>query len=164
MTMDPERVGEIALLVAGRMGDLDPAHRAKFEENAKTLQSRLASKTKDWQARIVKSGVTKIITFHKTLNYFFDRFNLKNPAILEPKPGIPPTLEHTLEVIEVAKAEKVPLILVENFFDPSVADRVAKDVPGLRVAIVPVSVDGNEKVKTIDDVYETLVQAIEGKK
>lgn len=53
--------------------------------------------------------------------------------------------------------------MVENFFDPTVADRVATDVPGLRVAVVPVSVDGDETIKSIDDVYENLVRVIEGR-
>ena len=161
ITLDPIRAGLIALKMAQRLGELDPAHRGVFEERAKALQSRFADKTKGWQARIARSHVTQIITHHKTLSYFFDRFHIENPAILEPKPGIPPTTKHTLEVISLLKDRKVPLILIENFFDIAVAKRVAEEAPTVRILSVPVSVGGEPAVKSLDDLYEFLVSAIE---
>jgi len=162
-TLDPIRVGEMAVAIAKRLGELDPPHASTFSTRADELVKRLAEKTKRWQSRIDRTGVKKIITFHKTLTYFFNRFHLENPAILEPLPGIPPTVRHTLDVIQRAKADKVSLILVENFFDSSAGERVAKDVPGMRVATVPVAVGGSDDVKSIDDLFERLVKAIEGK-
>lgn len=161
--LDPIRAGEVAVLIGRRLGELDPSHEKDYATRAEALQKRLADQTKVWTTRIQKSGVSKVISFHKTLSYFFDRFRLGNPAILEPLPGVPPTAKHILEVIERAKSEKVPLIMVENFFDSSVAKRVAKDVPGLRVVSVPVSVGGESDVRTIDGLYEKLVRVIEGK-
>lgn len=164
ITLDPIRAGEIAKVIAARLGELDSAHAALFKARADALQKRLADKTKDWNDRIVKSGVTKAVSFHKTLTYFFDRFHIQNPAILEPLPGLPPTAKHIMEVIEKVKADKIPLVMVENFFDPTVAYRVAKDAPGVRVAVVSVAVDGEPTVKSLDDLYERLVLAVEGKK
>lgn len=163
VTLDPERAGKIAGLIATKMGALDPPHAAAYTKRAEALQKRLAEKTKAWQARITKSGVKKVITFHKTLTYFLNRFGLENPAILEPLPGVPPTAKHTLDVIALAKTQKVPLILVENYFDPTVAERVAQDVEGIRALTVPVAVDGDEGVASLDALYERLVQAVEGK-
>ena len=163
VTLDPIRAGEIALVIAKRLGELDTTHAAQYQSRAESLQKRLLEKTKVWQERIAKSGQSKVISFHKTLTYFFDRFKLQNPAILEPLPGVPPTAKHTLDIIEKAKQEKINLILVENFFDPTVAHRIAKDVPGLRVELVPVAVEGDKGIVTLDDLYENLVKAVEGK-
>lgn len=161
--LDPIRAGEIAQVIAKRLGEIDAPHAALYKSRADGLQKRLADKTKDWSDRVAKSGIKQVISFHKTLTYFFDRFKIQNPMILEPLPGVPPTAKHTMEVIERAKADKINLIMVENFFDSTVANRVSKDVPGLRVEIVAVSVGGDEKVKSIDELYEFLVRAIEGK-
>ncbi len=161
--LDPIRTGEISLVIAKRLGELDAPHAALFKSRAEALQKRLVEKSHDWEARIAKTGTSKIISFHKTLTYFFDRYKIQNPMILEPLPGVPPTAKHTLDVIERAKADKITLVMVENFFDPQVAVRVSKDVPQLRVEVVAVSVGGSDKVKTIDDLYENLVLAIEGK-
>ncbi len=164
VTLDPIRAGEIAVLIGKRLGEIDAANAAKYKVRADALAQRLAEKTKTWKDRVAKSGVTKAVTFHKTLTYFLDRFAIENPMILEPLPGLPPSAKHVMEVISKVKSDKIPLILVENFFDPTVAERVIKESKEARLAVVPVAVDGDAKVKTIDDLYETLVSAFEGEK
>ncbi len=162
VTLDPVRAGQIAVKIAERLGELDSSNAAKYLEKAKSYQKRLEDKTKAWQARIEKSGVKKVITYHKTLTYFFDRFKLQNTAILEPKPGIPPTSGHILDVIAIIKEQKVPLIMVENYFDPTVTRKILQEVPTVKSVTVPVAVDGEPQVKTLEDLYESLVTAIEG--
>lgn len=163
VTLDPIRAGEIAVHIAERLGQLDPEHATQFQSNAKAFQSRMETKTKLWQARIEQSGVKKVISYHKTLTYFFDRFHIQNPAILEPKPGIPPTSGHIIEVIQLIKEQNVPLIMVENFFDPTVTNKIKQNVPSIRAATVPVAVDGAKGIETLDDLYESLVKTVEGK-
>jgi zinc/manganese transport system substrate-binding protein len=160
---DPIRVGQVAIKVAEHLGEMDPEHADLYMDNAKKMQQRLEEKTKAWLDRINKAGVKKIITYHKTLNYFFDRFGIENPITMEPKPGIPPTAKHILEVIRVAKEQGIKLIMVENVFDTSFADKVIQEVPGMRVVMVPEEVGGEPAVKTTDDLVERLVSIIEGK-
>lgn len=161
--LDPIRAGEVAVQIADRLSILDPEHTAQYKSNAKAFQNSLAEKTKNWQTRIDHTGVKKAVTYHKTLTYFLDRFKIQNPAILEPKPGVPPTSGHILEVIQLIREQKIPLILVENFFDPTVTQRIKQEVPGIRSQTVPVSVEGAPEIKTLVDLYEALVKAIEGK-
>ena len=159
--LDPIRAAKIALMISAKLSELDSEHKLVFEKNAKNLSQRLELKTQDWQKRIAQTK--KIVTYHKTLTYFFDRFHLENPAILEPKPGIPPTSGHIMTIIDLIKKEKIPLILVENFFDPTVTNKIINNIPTLRAATVAVSVGGAEAINSIDDLYENLVKVIEGK-
>ena len=162
-TLDPIRMGVAGLALAERLGELDTAHAAAYMTRAKAFQKRMEDKTKLWQARVEKSKVKSAVSYHKTLTYFFTRFHIQNPAILEPKPGIPPTSGHIIEVIQMIREKKIPLIMVENFFDPTVTNRIKEEVPGIHIAVVPVSVDGAPGIKTLDDLYEKLVSTIEGK-
>ncbi|MGZ3652213.1 MAG: metal ABC transporter substrate-binding protein [Bdellovibrionota bacterium] len=161
--LDPIRLGKTALLIAARLGELDGAHAAEFTKRAAAFNDRMKSKTEAWKKRIEKTGIKKIVTYHKTLTYFFDRFGLTNPAFLEPKPGIPPTSGHIIEVIDIMKTQKVPLILVENYFDVSVTKKITDAVPGSRAASIAVDVEGESGIKTNDDLIEQIVKAIEGK-
>jgi len=163
VTLDPLRAGEIAVKIAERLGQLDPGHASDYAKNAHTLKSRLEAQTKIWKTRIDQSGVKKVVSYHKTLTYFFQRFQIENPAILEPKPGIPPTSGHILEVIQLIRTQRIPLILVENYFDPTVTKKVRDELPAVRSQTVAVAVDGAPGVVKIDDLYEHLVKAIEGK-
>ncbi len=161
--LDPIRMGRAAELIAERMGQLDTTHAPEFAKRGKAFHERMKTKTEAWLTRIKKSGVKKVITYHKTLTYFFDRFAIENPAILEPKPGIPPTSGHIIEVIQLMKEQKIPLLLVENYFDVSVTKKITGEVPGSRTVGIAVDVEGEPGLKTTDDLIEQLVKAIEGK-
>lgn len=163
VTLDPIRAGDIALVIAKRLGELDAPNAARYTAKAQDIKARLERKTKAWSERITKSGITKVVTFHKTLTYFLSRFQIENSMLLEPRPGLPPTAKHILEVIQKVKAENIKLILVENFFDPAVAERVVKDAPAARIALIPVAVDGDKQIRMIDDLYEAIVLSFEGK-
>ncbi len=163
VTLDPIRVGEIALVIAERLGTVEPSSRDYFLNRAKAMQSRLKKKTEGWLKRIEKSGINKIVTHHKSLSYFFDRFKIESVAMLEPLPGVPPTAKHILKVMKESSAKGVKKILVENYFSDAVAKKVASEIPGIAVESVPVAVEGTAKVKNIDDLFEELVLKIEAK-
>lgn len=163
VTLDPIRAGEIAIVIATRLGELDSSNKSSFMENAKTFQQNLKNKSLEWQKRIDKTGIKKVITYHKTLTYFLDRFHLENPAILEPKPGIPPTSAHILSVIKMMKEQNINLILVENYFDPTVTGKIKQDIKDARTPAVAVAVEGAADVSTLEELYEQLVKSVEGK-
>ncbi len=161
--LDPVRMGRAAGLVAAKLGELDPSKKEEFSKRAEAFAARMKKKTEEWKARIDKSGVRKVITYHSTLNYFFERFGISNPAFLEPKPGIPPTSAHLVEVLGLMKKENIKLLLVENYFDVSMTRKLTQEVPGSRAVSVAVSVGGIPKMDSSDELYEQLVKAIEGK-
>lgn len=161
--LDPVRVGKAALLVAQRLAELDPKNATNYLQRAKAFQARLDNKLKDWTVRIQATGIQQVITYHKTLSYFLQRFKIQAPLVLEPKPGIPPTSRHILEVIETMKGKKISLILVENFFDPSVTKKIRQEIPTVRTATVAVSVGGAPNIRSLDDLFEHLVLSLEGK-
>ena len=161
VTLDPIRLGEIALVIAEKLGKIVPKSDKSFKKNAIAFQAKLQEKTKDWQKRIAASGVTSVITHHKTLTYFFDRFGLKNAGMLEPFPGVPPTAKHILGVMKSASKDNVKMILIEHYFDFKIAEKAASQLPNILVASVPVAVSHN---KTSFDLFEDLVTKIESYK
>ncbi len=162
-TLDPIRMGALANVVAERLAELDPSNRAQFVGRAKTLQKELETKTKEWQERIAKTGVKQVVAYHNDLRYFLERFGLRAAAFLEPKPGIPPTAQHLLDTVSLIKRDKISVILVENFFDTKIAERLASDVPSVKVRVVGIAVGSKVELKSTADVIEQLVAAIEGK-
>lgn len=162
--LDPLRMGQAALTVAEKLGSLDPLEKSFYLEQAKLFQTHLQEKTKLWDARLKKTGLKEIITYHKTFGYFLDRFGISGVMELEPKPGIPPTASHLLEVISVIKKRSIKLVLIENYYDNSAGDKLKQEIPGLVVLHVPVSVGGDPEIKSTDDLIEKIVIAFESVK
>ncbi len=159
--LDPIIMGQLAIQIAKKLSEIDSANKDKFEKNGKKFQASLVKKLSEWQERIAKSGVKKVITYHPSMNYFLKRFNLTAVSHLEAKPGIPPSAQHILHVIDVMKKENVKIILVDNFFDTKIAERIKKEVAGSQIKSVGISVDSEPYLKTLPDVTEHLVRAIE---
>ncbi len=103
----------------------------------------------------IKKGI-KVVTYHKTLTYFYHFLGIQNEDFLEPKPGIPPTASHVMKLIKRVKTESIQHILVENYFDYTVAERIKKDIPTLKIHKVPVAVDGEKELSNLIKLYERL--------
>jgi zinc/manganese transport system substrate-binding protein len=162
--IDPVRMGNAAMLIAQRMSELDHENAKLYTENSKNFQAKMAVKTKEWQKRLDKTGIKQVVTYHKTLSYFLDRFGIKGVMELEPKPGIPPTASHLLDVIATIKKDNIKLVLIENYFEDSVGEKLKKDIPDLTVVRVPASVGGSPEIKSTEDLIENLVKVFEAAK
>jgi zinc/manganese transport system substrate-binding protein len=68
----------------------------------------------------------KIVTYHKNWIYFTDLFGLQVIDYVEPKPGIPPSAKHVLELIDEVQREGVKVILAANYFSPQQVDQIAR--------------------------------------
>ncbi len=161
--LDPIVVSELGLKVAERLGELDPGNQEFYKRRARDYQEKIRPKIVEWQSRISKSGIKQVVTYHPSMNYFLKRFDLQSPLHLEAKPGVPPSAKHILKVIETMKNEKIRIMLVDNFFDTKIADRVKREVPEAKVFSVGISVGSKPDLTSMEDVIEQLVKFIEEK-
>jgi ABC-type Zn uptake system ZnuABC Zn-binding protein ZnuA len=96
-------------------------------------QQGAADQLAGWLEAMTPYHGTAAVDDHPIWTYFARRFGLRIAGHLEPKPGVPPTTRHLQELIEMMKAEHVPLVLAAAYYDPRHADFVASQT-GARVA------------------------------
>lgn len=152
---DPLRVAKVVRALAERLSTLDPQHREDYLSNANAFTQSIEKKMISWQERIRKSKVKKVVTYHKSFVYFLDRFDIEPVATIEPKPGIPPTAKHIIELMSIMKTQKVNCILNEDYFEITAATRLKKTT-GASIQVLPVEA----KTNYIDHI-ESLVRAID---
>ncbi len=114
---DPENGRVIARSIARRLSQIDASGAAAYAKNLAAFEARLTQKEAEWAAKLKPYDGLQVVTFHDSWPNFARRFRLQVVGHVEPKPGIPPTPSHTLETINLIRAKKVPLILVEPYFD-----------------------------------------------
>jgi ABC-type Zn uptake system ZnuABC Zn-binding protein ZnuA len=102
---------------------------------------------------------TKIVTYHRSWPNFMDRFGLVVMGYVEPKPGIPPSPSHTLELITDMKAQGVKLIVVEPYFDKKTPLSIASQVGGRVLELAP-SVGGTKEATDYIKLFDYDVSAI----
>jgi zinc/manganese transport system substrate-binding protein len=148
--LDPENGRRIAKALQNKFAEFRPADTAYFAERFADFDKRLSEAEKRWDAAMAPYRGRKVITYHRSWPNFCERFGLAVIDYVEPKPGIPPTPSHTLEVINTMKRENVKLILVEPYFDLRTPNSIAQATGGTVLVLLP-SVGG---VKEVTDYFK----------
>jgi zinc/manganese transport system substrate-binding protein len=164
---DPGNGRVIARAIAARLTELDPSGAADYARNLAAFEAKLTEKEKEWDAMMAPYANTKIVTFHDSWPNFAKRFKLVIAGHVEPKPGIPPSPSHTLEIINLVQAEKISLILVEPYFDTKTPKAIAAQTGAAVLTFYP-SVGGIPEIKDYFGLFDydlnAFVSAIKGKK
>src|SRR5213594_3491023 len=147
---DPENGKRIAKAVADKLVQFRPNDHAVFEQRLADFTSRLDAAEKRWLAMMAPYKGTKMVSYHRSLPNFAERFGLDIMGYVEPRPGIPPTPQHTLDLINEMKRQNVKLVLVEPYFDLKTPNSIGRET-GAQVLVLPPSVGG---VKEVTDYFK----------
>jgi ABC-type Zn uptake system ZnuABC Zn-binding protein ZnuA len=156
---DPDNGRVIARNIAAKLSELDPAGRSNYQNNLAAFEAKLAAKDREWLEKLKPYSGVKAVTFHNSWPNFAKHFKINVRGYIEPKPGIPPTPSHTLEVINLIRTEKIPVILVEPYFDLKTPNFVASK-SGARVLKFYPSVGGTPQIKDYFALFDTNVDTL----
>jgi len=74
---DPENGKRIAKEIADKFDQLRPNDHAYFDQRLNDFTTRLDTAEKRWLAMMAPYKSTKVVTYHKSFDYFLERFNLE---------------------------------------------------------------------------------------
>lgn len=161
--LDPENGKRIAKSIADKLSQLRSGDRPYFQQRLGDFTSRLDEAEKRWLAQMAPYKGIKVVTYHRSFPNFAERFGLNIVGYVEPRPGIPPSPQHTLDLMNEMKRQNVKLVLVEPYFDLKTPNAIGRDT-GAQVLVMPPSVGGTKDVsdyfKLFDYDINLLVEAI----
>jgi ABC-type Zn uptake system ZnuABC Zn-binding protein ZnuA len=162
--LDPANGRVIAHAVAKRLGELSPGDATFFQARQQAFDARLEAAEKRWDALMAPHKGVRAVTYHRSWSNFVDRFGIQVVGYVEPRPGIPPSPRHTLDLIQEMKAKGVKLLIVEPYFDLKTPNSIARET-GAQVVVLPPSVGGDtgigDYVALFDHALKVLVEAIQ---
>lgn len=135
-TKDPRNAVKVAQGIAAKLAELDPKNAAVYRANAARFEADLNARIAAWERALAPYKGTPIVTYHKSWIYFVEWAGLNEVAFIEPKPGLPPSTGHVTNLFGVIRAQKVPIILQEQWYSASTSELLAKNT-GARVVKVP---------------------------
>jgi ABC-type Zn uptake system ZnuABC Zn-binding protein ZnuA len=161
--LDPANGRRIAQAIKDKLSELDTADHAYFEQRYADFDKRLAAAEKRWDATLAPYKGAKVVTYHRSWPNFMERWGLEVIGYVEPKPGIPPTTAHTVDLIAEMKRQNVKLIVVEPYFDEKTPKSIASQVGGEVLKLSP-SVGGvkeaGDYIQLFDYNVNTLAAAL----
>jgi zinc/manganese transport system substrate-binding protein len=157
----PKNARAIARLIAERLTALDPGGAATYKAELARFEGQLAAKEKQWESAAAPLRGTRVVTYHKSWSYVAHWLGLEEVGYIEPKPGIPPTANHTAQLVDLMKKTGVKLVIVESFYPNTMAKFVA-DNGKARLVAAPSNVGAAPAIKTYFDLVDAVLSALKG--
>ena len=151
--LDPDNGRRVARGIAGKLAELDPADQAFFQQRFQDFDKRLTAAEQKWDAEMAPYHGRKVVTYHNSFTNFAKHFHLDVIGYVEPRPGIPPTPSHTIELIGLMKRENCKLVLVEPYFDLKTPNSIGAATGG-KVQVYLPSVGGEKQVTNYFELFD----------
>jgi zinc/manganese transport system substrate-binding protein len=151
----PVNAVRIAKGLAERFKQLRPGDAAVFDAQFQRLLAEVKARAPAWEAAARPLAGRKVVTYHRSWVYVSRWLKLDEVGYVENKPGVPPSPDHLAELIVLMRSQGVKSILVEDFYNRSVAEMVAEKADA-KVLAMPSDVGARPDVKT----YFELVDAV----
>lgn len=123
--MDPQRMAQVALALAARLAEMDPANAAAFTTNATAFGRLVEERLPRWKAKA--QGAPGVVFYHKDGNYLAAMLGVPVLGFVEPLPGIPPTAAHLRDLVQRLKG-KDGVILFNSFHPESGPEFLARNL------------------------------------
>jgi len=139
LRLDEKMFGKAAVDALGG----DTLWQAELDGSADQVAKSAGVSLGGWYAIMKSHAGESLVSYHRTYTYFANRFDLKIPIELEPKPGIPPGPRHVLKVVQTIKEHDVSLIVQAPYYDTASAENAASRTDAV-VKVVSSGVGGCE--------------------
>jgi zinc/manganese transport system substrate-binding protein len=151
--LDPDNGRRIARGISTKLGEMDPGDNAYFQQRFQDFDKRLSAAEQKWDQEMQPYRNRKVVTYHRSFPNFAKHFGMDVIGYVEPRPGIPPTPSHTIELIQQMKRENCKVILVEPYFDLKTPQSIARGTGGQVVVYLP-SVGGEKQVTNYFELFD----------
>ena len=143
--LDPDNGRRVAQALEEKLAKMSPADAPYFAARYADFDKRLREAEKRWDGLMAPYKGWKIVTYHRSWPNFCERFGLEVVGYVEPRPGIPPSPGHTLELIAEMKRRGVKILLVEPYFDLKTPQSIGRET-GAKVLVMNPSVGGEKEI------------------
>jgi len=160
--LDPADGKIAARNIAAGLARNFPQHQQAFDKNLKAYLAELDSWIERWDKMAAPLKGAKFFEYHQEWVYFANRFGMRRLGAVELKPGIEPSPNHIVDLVQQIKKEKAQLLLY-GAQNPRVPQQIAAET-GIKVLRLYSSAGGRPEtdtyIKWIDYTVRTLVQAV----
>jgi zinc/manganese transport system substrate-binding protein len=157
--LDPENGRQIARHIFDALSAADKSNAAYYEGNLKKFEKRVDAKLLEWKKALEPFRGTKVVSYHRSYDYFLEKFGFELVGTIEPKPGIEPSPTYVNGLIPKLKSEGVKLVFIEPFRPRRTPEYIANAI-GARLLVLPDKVGAHEKAKDYVQLFDVLVEQV----
>ena len=159
---DPRNIAQVATALGTRLQQVDPAHAADYAQRQADFSQRWQQAMARWNAQAAPLKGAPVVSQHKAFVYLYDWLGLKEVAVLEPKPGIEPTVSQLQSVQAALRSNPARMVIYAAYQDGRPSEWLSKNA-GIPAVKLPATVGGTDGAKDLfgyfDDTLARLLAA-----
>jgi len=109
-----------------------------------------------WQAQAAPLKGLPIAVQHEGFPYMENWLGLKQVAVLEPKPGVAPSIGHLAEIVAQLKTTPARVVIRAAYQDPRPSEWLGQHA-GIPVVAMPFTVGGSDRAKDLFGLFDDSV-------
>jgi zinc/manganese transport system substrate-binding protein len=150
---DPRNIALVATQLTRRLQQLDAARAGEYAERGNAFQQRWQQAIARWNAQAAPLRGLPVVSQHKGYVYLYEWLGLKEVAVLEPKPGVDPSVAHLQSVLATLKATPARMVVSSAYQDPRPSEWLARNA-GLPMVRLPFTVGGSEAARDLTSLFD----------
>ena len=159
---DPRNLLRVGEVLTARLAEVDPANAVAYRSRGLDFATRWQAAIARWERRAAPLRGVSVVSQHKSFPYLLAWLGLREVAVLEPKPGVEPSVGYLARVAEQLKTTPARMVLRAAYQSPRPADWLAQRA-GISALALPYTVGGNERATDLfglfDDTLDQLLKA-----
>ncbi len=156
---DPRNIARVAQALSARLAEVDPEHAALYQARLKDFNSRWNAAMARWQTEAAPLKGMSIVVQHLAFPYLENWLGLKQVAVLEPKPGVEPSVSHLAEIAALLKSSPAKAIVRARYQNPRPSEWLSEHA-GIPVVVLPFTVGGSDRAKDLFGLFDDSIEQL----
>ena len=153
---DPRNIARVGAALAARMASLDPAEATGYRARWADFSSRWNAAIARWEKQAAPLNGVPVVVQHQGFPYLENWLGLKQVAVLEPKPGVEPSLA-SLATVKAKLAASPAKMVLRAAYQPARPSEWIASQAGLKAVVVPFTVGGDAQSGDLFGLFDSTV-------
>jgi zinc/manganese transport system substrate-binding protein len=156
---NPHNIALVAVALAKRLAELDPANAAYYQARQKDFSARWESAMQKWEKQAAPLKGVAVVEHHKNMEYLMNWLGLRQVGTLEPKPGVEPSAAHLSELLNQLQRAPAKMVIRAAYQDGRASQWLSEHAR-IPAVVLPFSVGGDDKSKDLFGLFDSTVQRL----
>lgn len=157
--LDPRRMRTVARALGERLVQVDTTQAASHQQRAEAFDAHWRELESRWTQQAVPLKGLPVAVLHGNWAYLEDWLGLSRVAVLEPKPGLPPSAGHLATVLQGLNRRPARLVLAAPHEDPKPTQWLAEQA-GIPRVLLPYTVGGSAQARSLGALFEETMRLL----
>lgn len=157
--LNPHHIITVSKVVAQRLAELDPDGASDYQQRQADFLARWQQAIAHWQTQAASLKGVRVLVHHKDWLYLFDWLGIIIAGTLEPKPGLPTTVGHLVNLKRQQEKSPAKMIVHAAYQSNRAAQRMSQ-LSGIPIVELPYTVGGADQAQDLFGLFNVTTERL----